>query len=191
MAKRNNHTVYWSGYTNMVGEFHLAATATGLCFVGSPNKGIQELGDWARQRFPEVELIENAETLKPYKQELDEYFQGKQQTFNLPADVEGTTFQQEIWEALKDIPYGETYTYSQIAAMIGRPRAVRAVGTAIGRNPLLISVPCHRVVGKNGSLAGYRGGLEMKEQLLELEQAKKTNTQKSKPPVRTGGLFCG
>lgn len=170
MEQTINQIIYWSRYTSKIGRFYLAATINGLCFMGSPNKGIEELENWANKRFPTYELVQDDKRLDPYKQELEEYFIGERRTFSMPVDVEGTPFQMKIWAALKEIPYGETITYSQIANMINKPSAVRAVGTAIGRNPLLVSVPCHRVVGKDGSLTGYRGGLEMKKSLLQLEQ---------------------
>ncbi|MGG3640943.1 methylated-DNA--[protein]-cysteine S-methyltransferase [Bacillus gobiensis] len=170
MAQTINQIIYWSRYTSKIGRFYLAATINGLCFMGAPNKGIEELENWANKRFPTYELVQDDKMLDPYKQELEEYFKGERRTFSMPVDVEGTPFQMKIWAVLKEIPYGETFTYSQIANMINKPAAVRAVGTAIGRNPLLVSVPCHRVVGKDGSLTGYRGGLEMKKSLLQLEQ---------------------
>ena len=86
-------------------------------------------------------------------------------------DIEGTPFQKEVWQALQEIPYGETITYQEISEKIGRPRAVRAVGTAIGKNPLLMVIPCHRVIGSKGQLTGYRGGLAMKQALLTFEQS--------------------
>ena len=95
---------------------------------------------------------------------------GKEQTFTVSFDYKGTAFQLAVWNALCEIPYGQTTSYSDIANSINKPTAVRAVGAAIGANPVLITVPCHRVVGKNGSLTGYRGGLEMKTQLLDLEK---------------------
>lgn len=101
---------------------------------------------------------------------LDEYFRGGQPDFSLvPLQAEGTLFQREVWKALLTIPYGETRTYGQIAHMIGRPKAVRAVGGACGRNPLPILVPCHRVVGADGSLTGFSCGLDRKRFLLSLE----------------------
>ena len=115
--------------------------------------------------------MENNEILRPYSVELSEYLQGQRQHFSLPVALEGTSFQKEVWDALCAIPYGKTCSYSDIANHIQRPAAVRAVGTAIGANPLLITVPCHRVIGKNGTLTGYRGGLEMKTKLLELERS--------------------
>ena len=101
--------------------------------------------------------------------QLTEYFAGTRQEFDLPLGATGTPFQQQVWDALTTIPYGATVTYRDIAVAIGSPRAVRAVGLANGRNPLPIVVPCHRVVGANGTLTGYGGGLAAKQQLLDLE----------------------
>ncbi|MEH6949101.1 methylated-DNA--[protein]-cysteine S-methyltransferase [Bacillus sp. JJ634] len=162
--------VFWSSFVYENWKFYLAATSNGLCYVGSPNKSFEEVKEWAKRRFSNFELIEDDRELQPYIEELLEYFEGKRASFTFPMDIQGTSFQQEIWNALNEIPYGETFTYSQIAEMIRKPSAVRAVGTAIGANPILISVPCHRVIGKNGKLTGYRGGLEMKKHLLSLEK---------------------
>lgn len=102
--------------------------------------------------------------------QLHEYFQGRRQQFELPlAWVDGTEFQRQVWQALAAIPYGATVSYGELAAKIGRPRAVRALGGAVGRNPLGIVLPCHRVVGAQGQLTGYTGGLERKVALLQLE----------------------
>lgn len=103
--------------------------------------------------------------------ELAEYFAGTRREFTLPLAPAGTPFQQAVWEALRMIPYGETRTYGQIAAQIGRPTACRAVGMANNRNPIAIVVPCHRVVGSTGALVGYAGGLGVKTHLLNLEKA--------------------
>lgn len=108
--------------------------------------------------------------LAPFLAEFDAYFAGRLQRFSLPLAARGTAFQQAVWQALCDIPYGETRSYSDIARTIGKPDAVRAVGAANGRNPLSIIVPCHRVIGQNGSLTGYAGGLEIKKTLLALER---------------------
>lgn len=102
--------------------------------------------------------------------QLQEYFVGKRRTFDLPIEPKGTSFQMDVWNALKEIPYGEVRSYGQIAATIGNYRASRAVGMACNRNPLWIVIPCHRVVGSNHTLTGYAGGLDMKRALLELEQ---------------------
>ena len=101
--------------------------------------------------------------------QLEEYFAGKRRTFNLPLAPEGTVFQRIVWRALETIPFGELRSYREVAEAIGKPTAVRAVGAANGRNPLPIVVPCHRVVGSDGSLTGFAGGVEIKRRLLELE----------------------
>lgn len=103
-------------------------------------------------------------------QQLTAYFKGKLKEFDLPLSPEGTTFQRRVWEALRAIPYGETLSYGDLARRIGNPKACRAVGTANGRNPLPIVVPCHRVIGADGTLTGFGGGLPIKEQLLDHER---------------------
>lgn len=103
------------------------------------------------------------------KQQLEEYFQGKRQSFDLSISVKGTDFQQSVWQQLKAIPFGECRSYADIANILDKPKAVRAVGAANGRNPLPIIVPCHRVIGSNGALTGFAGGLDMKEWLLRHE----------------------
>jgi methylated-DNA-[protein]-cysteine S-methyltransferase len=106
--------------------------------------------------------------------QLSEYFQGKRTRFELPLDVQGTPFQKAVWNELLRIPYGETRSYGEIAKAIGRPGAARAVGMANHDNPIAIVIPCHRVVGKDGSLTGYAGGLQLKAQLLSIERQNRT-----------------
>ena len=107
--------------------------------------------------------------IKRMYSELEEYFAGKRQVFDVPVKPDGTFFQKSTWDALLKIPYGETRSYKQIAEMTGNPAACRAVGMANNRNPIPIVIPCHRVVGANGDLTGYAGGLEVKRKLLEIE----------------------
>jgi methylated-DNA-[protein]-cysteine S-methyltransferase len=109
--------------------------------------------------------------LRETERQLAEYFAGRRKVFDLTLDFAGTEFQKKVWGALLTIPFGETRTYAQIARQIGRPRAVRAVGAANGRNPISIVTPCHRVIGSNGALTGFAGGLAVKERLLRLEGA--------------------
>ncbi|MDU9048550.1 MAG: methylated-DNA--[protein]-cysteine S-methyltransferase [Candidatus Electrothrix sp. Rat3] len=104
------------------------------------------------------------------KVHLDEYFQGIRKNFDLPLNPQGTTFQQEVWACIQEIPYGKTKTYSEIAAALGNVNKARAVGGAANKNPLPIVIPCHRVIGNSGRLTGFAGGLEVKKYLLELEQ---------------------
>jgi methylated-DNA-[protein]-cysteine S-methyltransferase len=114
-------------------------------------------------------------------QQLTEYFAGTRTVFSLPTDVEGTKFQKEAWSALADIPYGQTMSYQEQAHLIGRPKAVRAIGTANSRNPISIVRPCHRVVGSDGSLSGYAWGLEKKKWLLEHERSVHAKSLSSSP----------
>ena len=118
-----------------------------------------------------AELIENRQhpILLETQKQLNEYFSGQRQVFDLPLDFEGTEFQQKVWHTLLTIPFGETRSYKDIAAQIGNVKAVRAVGAANGKNPISIIAPCHRVVGANGKLVGFAGGLENKDILLKLE----------------------
>ena len=104
------------------------------------------------------------------RKQLDSYFAGKRRTFDVPLGPRGTAFQSRVWSALTKIPYGETKSYGAIAQAIGSPKAVRAVGAANGRNPIPIIIPCHRVIGANGSLTGFGGGMAWKELLLDLEK---------------------
>ena len=108
--------------------------------------------------------------LKQAADQLREYFSGKRTVFDFPLDVKGIVFQKQVWEALYRIPFGETRSYQEIACEIGRPKAVRAVGMACHVNPVVIAVPCHRVIGKNGSLTGFGGGLDKKSFLLKFER---------------------
>ncbi len=126
-----------------------------------------EFGD--HKAVPEGARQQDDAVLQRGGEQLEEYFAGARRRFDLPLAPQGTAFQQSVWRALAEIPWGQWRSYADIARAISRPRAVRAVGAANGRNPLPIVVPCHRVVGSDGSLTGFAGGLEMKRYLLELE----------------------
>lgn len=116
------------------------------------------------------EYTESCPILVQTINQLGEYFSGKRKEFDLPLSAKGSEFQQKIWQILRSIPYGETWSYGQLAQAVGQPKAARAVGMANSKNPISIIVPCHRVIGKNGTLTGYAGGIERKAYLLELEQ---------------------
>ncbi|NOX89188.1 MAG: methylated-DNA--[protein]-cysteine S-methyltransferase [Calditrichaeota bacterium] len=122
--------------------------------------------------FVEEQGAENSrnEVLKETEKQLKEYFEGRRSEFDLPLKPEGTEFQQRVWQALLKIPFGETASYKDIAEMIGKPKAMRAVGLANGRNPIPIIIPCHRVIGADGKLIGYSSGLWRKEWLLNHEK---------------------
>jgi methylated-DNA-[protein]-cysteine S-methyltransferase len=167
--------IYWTRFKYEHWNMYIAATAQGLCYVGSQNKEHNELENWAKKRLPSYDLVESAENMQSYEEELIDYVTGKRKNFSEPVDLHGTPFQKEVWKALQEIPYGQTVSYTDIAVRVQKPSAVRAIGTAIGANPVLITIPCHRVLAKSGKLAGYRGGLEMKEQLLALELTKENS----------------
>lgn len=120
---------------------------------------------------PQKALLQTTELLSMATIQLDEYLQGKRTTFSLPFKLTGTPFQLAVWKELQNIPYGQTTSYKEIAQKINKPKAYRAVGMANNKNPLPIIIPCHRVIGSNGKLIGYAGGLKLKNYLLELEQS--------------------
>jgi len=147
-----------------VGKLKLVASDRGLTAI------LWEKDDPSRVRLSEIIEDRQHPVLVETEQQLGEYFTGKRKTFTVPLDLRGTRFQQNVWEALCSIPFGETRSYGQLAEQLGNPRATRAVGAANGRNPISIIVPCHRVIGSSGKLTGFAGGLETKACLLKLEQ---------------------
>jgi methylated-DNA-[protein]-cysteine S-methyltransferase len=151
-----------------LGDLRLCASDAGLAAVLFRNDFSRHLGSDAVVEPGAHPVLELAQ------RQLAEYFGGRRQRFELPLDFFGTDFQQRVWTALLTIPYGETRSYAGMAAQIGAPRAVRAVGAANGRNPLSIVAPCHRVIGSNGSLTGFGGGLENKAWLLALESPQRS-----------------
>jgi methylated-DNA-[protein]-cysteine S-methyltransferase len=153
--------MYYCYLDTPIGELLLAGEEGALSMIGFP-KG-------SMRREPEPHWIFNEKPLAAACAQLDEYFAGSRKEFDLPLRLNGTEFQVSVLEALQGIPYGETTSYGEIAKRIGRPKAVRAVGAANGRNPIPIVVPCHRVIGSTGDLTGFGGGLDTKEALLRLE----------------------
>lgn len=149
---------------------------TGFCYETNIGKiAIVDNGiaitflDFGDKFEEEVEIKESILIKEAFKQ-LNEYFEGKRKEFNLPLDPKGTDFQKRVWNALLNIPYGETRTYKEIAIEVGNEKGARAVGMANNKNPISIIIPCHRVIGSNKKLVGYAGGLHIKEQLLSLER---------------------
>ena len=165
-------TLHWSGVATPMGDVFAMATDRGVCWTGTPGTAMDRGLDWMKRHMA-VERVVEGEEVAPLRQAMDElrrYFAGERLQFACPLDLHGTPFQIAVWEELFRVPYGETRSYSDIARAIGRPAAVRAVGAANGANPVAIIVPCHRVIGSNGSLTGYGGGLPTKEWLLALER---------------------
>lgn len=154
-------TVSYTYLDSPVGELLVVGNEQGLIAIEFSADGERAAlqPDWQQADEPFEEA----------RRQLEAYFAGQLREFNLPLAPRGTPFQLATWRELWKIPYGETITYAELARRIGRPRAVRAVGAANGRNPLAIVVPCHRVIGSNGRLVGYGGGLDIKRKLLEIE----------------------
>ena len=153
--------VYYTRFESPVGPLLLAGDANALRRVsfGSSKRSAPLEADWKENRAAFGEVI----------RQLKAYFRGELKEFEVPLAMEGTEFQLRVWNKLRDIPYGNTISYAQLAGRIGNPKAVRAVGLANGSNPIPIIVPCHRVIGSDGSLTGFGGGLPTKKMLLELE----------------------
>ena len=164
---------------SVVGKLKLVATDKGLAAI------LWEDDNPRRVRLGLVSENGKHPVLQETEKQLGEYFAGKRKRFSLKLDAKGTVFQNQVWEALRTIPYGETRSYGQIATQIGNARAMRAVGAANGKNPISIIVPCHRVIGASGRLTGFAGGLDVKEHLLSLEgnrDGKKLKTRTSPRP---------
>jgi methylated-DNA-[protein]-cysteine S-methyltransferase len=148
-----------------VGDLHVAATGRGLCRISYRED------DWEEQLARGFGVRVLRSPLDDVRRELDEYFEGRRRSFDLPLDLRVAEFPAAVLHELALVPYGQTDTYGKLAARAVRPRAARAVGTIMNRNPIPIVLPCHRIVGASGALTGYAGGLEVKRHLLELEGA--------------------
>lgn len=171
-------SVYRRKGAGLVVRYASAPTALGHVLVAATDKGIcriafgdepTALADELRAEFSNARLNEDAACIAPFIARVEAYLRGEQERVELPLDIAATAFQQRVWDALQRIPYGQTRSYSQIAEVVGAPRAVRAVASACATNPVALAIPCHRVVQKGGALAGYRWGLQRKAALLAAE----------------------
>ena len=153
--------MYYCYMNTPIGDLLLAGDEDGLSMIGFPQGKMR--------RDPEPDWIFNEQPFAEAVRQLGEYFAGDRKAFDLPLHLSGTDFQVQVLEELQRIPYGETTSYGAIAKRIGRPKAMRAVGAANGRNPIPIVIPCHRVIGSGGDLTGFGGGLDTKAALLRLE----------------------
>jgi methylated-DNA-[protein]-cysteine S-methyltransferase len=159
-------TFVLSEYRSPLGPYLLASSQWGVVGVKSDRRSQLYVERWEKEGISvRHDPNANAELVS----QLDAYFGGTLRRFTVPLDLRGTPFQRRVWDVLNTIPWGETMSYGQVAAALGRPEAARAVGRAVGTNPVAIVVPCHRVLGSDGSLTGYGGGLEKKTALLRLE----------------------
>lgn len=170
-------TIYYRRIDTKIGRLMIASTRKGLCCVGLPRELEERFIEGLKKTYGKCDLWdedgkgEKSSINNKALEELLLYFDGKLKQFTVPLDMRGTDFQKKVWQQLLKIPYGKTASYGDIARAIGKPGASRAVGGANNKNPLPIVVPCHRVVGSDGSLVGYGGGLEIKKFLLRLESA--------------------
>ena len=162
--------IYYGEFAHDLGNVRIAATEQGIVQVGLPSESGEKFWSWLKQQFPNAEFEKNESVTRTAFDQLSEYFAGRRKIFLLELDLQGTEFQKSVWKAILKIPYGRTISYGELARQVGSPDAVRAAGAATGANSIGIIIPCHRVVGSDGSLTGYGGGLPMKEFLLKLEQ---------------------
>lgn len=169
-------------YYSPVGELLIGTYKNRICLCDWARGHRRRSNDWRLQRTLRAIYKEVDQQLsRRVVRQLDEYFAGKRQDFNLPLLLTGTPFQNEVWRELQKIPYGETRSYAELAQAIGKPKAIRAVASANSYNPISILIPCHRVIGSDLKLVGYAGGLEAKRFLLELER--QNIAIEDKPPV--------
>ena len=163
-------TITYTDFDSPIGRMWIASTDAGVCQLALPRRGPEEFLLWLQRTFPQALLVESKEVNTGPIAELIVYLKGQLQDFTSSLDMRGTEFQRAVWQAVACIPYGETRSYADIARSVGRPRAFRAVGAANGANPLPLFVPCHRVIGADGTLTGYGGGVALKERLLKMEK---------------------
>ncbi|WP_250452685.1 bifunctional DNA-binding transcriptional regulator/O6-methylguanine-DNA methyltransferase Ada [Caballeronia sp. ATUFL_M2_KS44] len=163
-------TVRYSIADTPLGIVLIAATEKGVCKIAFGDDRDALVNQLAAD-FALAERIEDAAHLAPFVEQVRAYLQGTRERFDLPLDIGATAFQRRVWDALRQIPYGQTRSYTEIAASVGSPGAVRAVANACASNPVALAIPCHRVIGKDGAIAGYRWGMARKEKLLDTERA--------------------
>lgn len=167
-----------TSYNSPIGEMVLGSLNQSICLCDwKYRKQRNQIDDRISRLLNADFVLQSDPLLKKLKNELDLYFSGKIQSFNFPLTFAGTSFQKEVWNTLLKIPYGETWSYAKLSLKINNPEAIRAVASANGANAISILVPCHRVVGSDGSLTGYAGGISAKKSLLQLEGAAIYNQQ--------------
>lgn len=163
--------VHCTSFESKIGLIYVASTDKGVCKISVPKQTRRDFFGWLRDNFADHEVVDNKSRNKEAIDQLIRYFNGKLAKFTCPIEFLGTPFQVRVWKELTKIPYGTTITYKQLAKRIGTSRGFQAVGRANAANPLPIIVPCHRVIGADGSLVGYSSGIKTKEFLLKLEGA--------------------
>ncbi|MBI4535061.1 MAG: methylated-DNA--[protein]-cysteine S-methyltransferase [Ignavibacteriae bacterium] len=163
--------VYCTSFDSKIGLIYIASTEKGVCKISVPKQSRKDFFGWLNENFDDNEVVDNKSRNKDIIDQLNRYFNGKLAKFTCPIDFMGTPFQVRVWRELTKIPYGSTISYKQLAKRLGTSRGFQTVGRANASNPLPIIVPCHRVIGTDGSLVGYSSGIKTKEFLLKLEGA--------------------
>ncbi|WP_432661807.1 methylated-DNA--[protein]-cysteine S-methyltransferase [Wukongibacter baidiensis] len=172
MANTKDMKVYYFIFDTSFGKIFFASTNEGLCIVSFTDDNPEKQFNWLRKHFKENNIIEDKNRNIEAFNQLEEYFQEKRQDFDLKLHLIGTAFQEQVWNVLTEIKFGEILTYKDVSCKLGDMNKSRAVGGAVGKNPIVVIVPCHRVIGSNGKLTGFSavGGLELKKRLLDLEE---------------------
>jgi len=163
--------VFCTSFESKIGLIYVASTEKGVCKISVPRQTRKDFFGWLRENFDDSDVVDNKSRNKEVIDQLGRYFNGKLAKFNCPFDFIGTPFQIRVWKELTKIPYGTTISYKQLAKRLGTSKGFQAVGRANASNPIPIIVPCHRVIGTDGSLVGYSSGIKTKEFLLKLEGA--------------------
>lgn len=170
-TKRSVSRIYCTSFDSRIGRIYIASTDKGVCKVSVPRESRRDFVGWLREHFDLDSVVDNRSRNRDAIDQLSRYFNGKLVKFNCPIEPIGTPFQMRVWYELSKISYGTTVTYKHLAKRVVAPTAYQAVGRAIASNPLPIIIPCHRVIGSDGSLVGYSCGIKTKEFLLRLEGA--------------------
>jgi len=174
--------LYGRRLESAVGELLVVATDGGVCRVCLPEEPLEHRYLWFDKHFASLPAELSSAIVDRAVEQLDQYLKRRREAFDVPLDLRGTEFQLRVWDELRKVPFGSTISYGDLARKVGKPGGARAIGNAMAANPIPIIVPCHRVIGHDLSLVGFGGGLSLKEQLLELEQARI-------PFYKQGGLF--
>jgi len=161
--------LYYSEMDSPIGPIFLVSSEKGLVRVALRSESETDRITHIKAEFPDACFIEDAGKNREAARQLQEYFNGSRTNFSLPLDMEGTDFQKKVWNAMLKVPFGRTRSYGQIARDIGNPKACRAVGGSCGKNNIAIVIPCHRIIGSDGSMTGFGGGIPLKKRLLDLE----------------------
>lgn len=170
-GEKHSDKVYCTSFDSRMGHIYVASTEEGVCKVSVPRETRKDFFRWLENQFDLDAVVDNKSRNKDVIDQLIRYFNGKLAKFTCAVDLVGTPFQVRVWKELAKIPYGSTLSYGQLAKRVGVPKGFQAIGRAVGANPIPIIIPCHRVVGSDGSLVGYSAGVKTKEFLLRLEGA--------------------